>query len=308
MKLTRKSYNRRVFTFGTLIFLSIALISTGFATWVMSTNAEDGFTDGVNVGTITDGQLAFVKDAEGNTITFTNDEKNFRFDAREDDKTGDIKTKVAASGETLKYENLKVQMAFIVGPVDYLEKVTVQMTTVPAGIMAAAGYKYESASQSYSKDSAMPEYIVLPECATKVVEFTTASTSSDVKGLLVDTNVTDSAGRNAAKFTYTIEFGWGAKFGGINPGFFLDDESGVMEGSSMGKVQNPQNLTYAQKKAEMINFRCTMFQIEKRTSGDGWSEEKPFYNTTTQKYMTEKEVLEYNAALSYEVQVIAVAN
>ena len=137
MKLTRKSYNRRVFTFGTLIFLSIALISTGFATWVMSTNAENGFTDGVNVGTITDGQLAFVKDTNGNTITFTNDEKNFRFDAREDDKYGDIKTKVPASGETLKYENLKVQMTFTVGPVEYLDKVTVQMTTVPAAIIPA---------------------------------------------------------------------------------------------------------------------------------------------------------------------------
>ena len=306
MKLTRKSYNRRVFTFGTLVFLSIALISTGFATWVMSTNAEDDFTDGVNVGTITDGQLSFVKDSDGNTIKFTNDEKNFRFDAREDDKSGDIKTKIAASGETLKYENLEVQMAFTVGPVDYLEKITVQMTTVPAGVMAAAGYKYNSDSKTYSKDSTMPEYIVLPECATSIVEF---NTTTEMDGLLIDKSVKDSAGRDAAKFTYTIEFGWGSKFGGINPGFFLDDETGIMENGKMGKVQNPQNLTYAQKKAEMINFRSTMFQIDQLSSGDtGYTVEKPFYNTITKAYMSEKEVLEYNATLSYEVQIIAVAN
>jgi hypothetical protein len=61
MKLTRKSYNRRVFSFGALVFLAIALMSTGFATWVMSTNAEAGGSGNVNVGTITDGALSFIE-------------------------------------------------------------------------------------------------------------------------------------------------------------------------------------------------------------------------------------------------------
>ena len=62
MKLTRKSYNRRIFTFGALVFLSIALMSTGFATWVMSQNATQNMEGGVNVGTITDGALEFTKE------------------------------------------------------------------------------------------------------------------------------------------------------------------------------------------------------------------------------------------------------
>ena len=53
MKLTRKSYNRRIFTFGTLVFLSAALMSTGFATWIMSKDASQNQTGNVTMGTIT---------------------------------------------------------------------------------------------------------------------------------------------------------------------------------------------------------------------------------------------------------------
>lgn len=39
-KLTKNSYKRKVILFGVLLFMSIALISTGFAAWIMSTNAK----------------------------------------------------------------------------------------------------------------------------------------------------------------------------------------------------------------------------------------------------------------------------
>lgn len=35
-KLTRNSYKRKIILFGVIVFMSIALISTGFAAWVMS--------------------------------------------------------------------------------------------------------------------------------------------------------------------------------------------------------------------------------------------------------------------------------
>ena len=40
VKLTRNSYKRKIILFGVLIFASIALISTGFAAWIMSANAS----------------------------------------------------------------------------------------------------------------------------------------------------------------------------------------------------------------------------------------------------------------------------
>ena len=37
MKLTRKHYNRKILSFGLVLFLAVALLSTGFAAWIMST-------------------------------------------------------------------------------------------------------------------------------------------------------------------------------------------------------------------------------------------------------------------------------
>ena len=42
-KLTRKSYKRNIIVFGLMFFMGIALVSTGFAAWVLSqdTSVED---------------------------------------------------------------------------------------------------------------------------------------------------------------------------------------------------------------------------------------------------------------------------
>ena len=83
MKLTRKSFNRRIFAFGILIFASISLVSTGFATWVMSKNANTKEEGEIVVGTITDGSISFVD--ESITISDT-----FRFNPKLNDTTGYI--------------------------------------------------------------------------------------------------------------------------------------------------------------------------------------------------------------------------
>ena len=57
-KLTRNSYKRKIILFGVFVFMSIALISTGFAAWVMSQNAKEEVSGNVNVSTMTDASVS----------------------------------------------------------------------------------------------------------------------------------------------------------------------------------------------------------------------------------------------------------
>ena len=63
VRLTRKSYRRKLIMFGFSVFMSLALTATGFAAWIISTNAQADGTVGVNVATINQGNLKVTLDA-----------------------------------------------------------------------------------------------------------------------------------------------------------------------------------------------------------------------------------------------------
>lgn len=240
MKLTRKSYNRRVFSFGALVFLAIALMSTGFATWVMSTNAEASGSGNVNVGTITDGALSFVE-TDGKKVVF--DEKTsseFRFDAAENDTTGAIK---ASKVEGAVYENLSVKFTVQIRPAEYFDYLQVQVLNLPKGIT----------------DAANAGYIVLPDAARETIKISTTEQGIEkkvdgvttIEDFETDSVLVDTTTAGIVKITYTISFEWGSVFNGQNPGFHLDDVD----------VENKPLYTYEQKRQTMINFKRTIHEL-----------------------------------------------
>ena len=183
MKLTKKSYNRRMFALGALLFLSIGLVSTGFAAFVMSKGATKDIGGNIQVGTVTDGSVKI------DNLKFEGDKNTILFEAKENDEQGEVKWD---KNNPTQFENLKVTLTGEVSPVTYVEKLTINMSSEHEGIQAAAD----------------AGYIELPECwgvDTVIVE-----------------NPTNGDDNPVYTFSYTIEFKWGSKFGGQNPSVFLD--------------------------------------------------------------------------------------
>ena len=239
MKLTRKSYNRRVFSFGALVFLAIALMSTGFATWVMSTNAETSGSGNVNVGTITDGALSFIE-TDGKKVVFdATTGSEFRFDGAEGDDEGEIKS---GTGEGAVYENLGVKFTVQIQPAQYFDYLKVEVANLPKGI----------------KDAATAGYIVLPDAATSTVKVSTEEQGIEdpetkaIGTFNTDEVVVDTSTSGIVKITYTINFEWGSVFGGVNPGYHLDDVD----------EHNQPLYTYEQKRQTMVNFKRTIHELD----------------------------------------------
>ena len=58
-KITGKSYRRKKIVMGAVLFGSIGLVSTGFAAWVLAAPTNTSKETSVEVGTITDKNMAF---------------------------------------------------------------------------------------------------------------------------------------------------------------------------------------------------------------------------------------------------------
>lgn len=212
-KLTRNAYKRKVILFGLMLFLSIGLISTGFATWLMSSSAKSESNGNVNVGVIQSANVEFVNieiyqnkeyyDAENDTYGVAEELVTdmahdlsgacFSFEPHLSDVTGRVHYGESEYGS----ETLGLTIRGVVGPIDVLRDVTITIE-LPSSIQKAveAGY------------------IELPAVAEKPAVLTFGY------GLeLADDSTTELA------FEYTVEFKWGSAFNHMNPGLYFDEDA-----------------------------------------------------------------------------------
>ena len=139
--ITRSSYNRRIITFCGLLFLSIALISTGFAAWITSANSIIDKYGSMDVGVITEGLINI------DDISLTN--KSFSFNPL----STDINGRVRGDGENP--ECLSITVTGLINPADAVSNVKLELI-VPDSITKACD----------------DGYIVAPECMNNLVNIT----------------------------------------------------------------------------------------------------------------------------------------
>ena len=144
VKMTRKSYKRRKIILGVSLFSSVALVSTGFAAWVLASQAEAEKTGNITVGTVSDSSIKI------SNVKFKDDNDSFIFEPKSSDKAGRVR-----SDDTGPYENLSVTITGEISPNTYVTSATIEME-VPEGITAAVG----------------KNYLVLPDCATSAQTLT----------------------------------------------------------------------------------------------------------------------------------------
>lgn len=145
-KLTRNSYKRKIILFGVIVFMSIALISTGFAAWVMSQEKKQSTSGNVTVGAVTEGNIEVILDE----LTV----KDFKFEPKESDTTGRVRN------DGTNFESLTVTVTGTIKNTQFLKEATIKMNVKDA-----------------VKQAETDGYIILPECANSEVVLTTLTES-----------------------------------------------------------------------------------------------------------------------------------
>lgn len=155
-KMTRNTYKRRIIVIGVMVFTCIALISTGFAAWVISTNATKNVEGNISVGKVTDSSIT-IENVKLNGL----DTANFYFEPLETDTTGRVRGQAGGN-----HESLSVVVTGEVHNAQYLNelKIFLDLTAAP-GIKAAAD----------------ANYINLPDCAKSEVVVTLTTLDETTK-------------------------------------------------------------------------------------------------------------------------------
>lgn len=154
-KLTRNSYKRKIILFGVIVFMSIALISTGFAAWVMSQEKKQSTSGNVTVGAVTEGNIKVILDP----LTV----KDFKFEPKESDTTGRVRN------DKTNFESLTVTVTGTIKNTQFLKEATIKMNVKDA-----------------VKQAETAGYIILPECANSEVVLTLTESGTNEKKFSYD--------------------------------------------------------------------------------------------------------------------------
>lgn len=149
-KLTRNSYKRKIILFGVIVFMSIALISTGFVAWVMSQEKKQSTSGNVTVGAVTEGNIEVILDP----LTV----KDFKFEPKESDTTGRVRN------DGTNFESLTVTVTGTIKNTQFLKEATIKMNVKDA-----------------VKQAKTAGYIILPECANSEVVLTLTESGTNEK-------------------------------------------------------------------------------------------------------------------------------
>ena len=271
-KLTKKSYKRKRVLMGLALFMSIALVSTGFAAWVISSSVEKEDEGNVQVGTVTDKSIGLTvefNDIDGDE-KITDADKMIKFEPKKEDMSGRVRydgkpiydendqNKIIGY-TTNNYESLAISLKITVtDPGNVLNSLTIQFSELQPeysfsndGKNLATVSKYSEVSYSSSR---------LSKAASDEFKFIEAPDwISDTPYELKD-QLSPSADEKSYTLNFPIEFKWGKTFDGINPGYYYDglDKNGLnFNKASTGYLTNNRTVI-----DNLIDLRRTIYGIE----------------------------------------------
>lgn len=225
-KVTRHAFSKKAIMITASLFVTLALITTGFAAWLISSGASGEGTGNITTATIDDARL-------GLTVVMAEGKDFVCFGPQENDTVPDIRYR-GPIGDEKDYR--EVLVATVTGTITNYDRLKEFNITIKISdkALTAAGYEWTETGEGSSKSrtytySAENAYIALPEYAVDTdgrflpLPSDTTKTTAPKTISAEDSMFTGSAA-NEKEFTFDVTFGWGEKFEGCNPGKYLDGE------------------------------------------------------------------------------------
>lgn len=278
-KSTRHAFSRKAVSLALCLFVVAALITTGFAAWLLSSDSSDSVSGNVTASAVNDQSLTItINDETGlGTIQFAPDKDDdkgaVRFDATESDDFE--KLSVTLSGSFTNFDRF--------GSLEVTVKVT-------DAILHAAGYTWTGDGNervyAYAKDTSVGSsvtaraYVKLPSyardqygnifageanSAVRVITYDadkkTVADSAYPNGGSLAASITVGSGENhPATFSLGVEFGWGEYFNYVNPGFDGDNNN---EASPLEKISSSAT-TQQERDAAMAEIKAVLEDMKSK--------------------------------------------
>ena len=250
-KLTRKSYKRKKVAFAAVVLGGVALVSSGFAAFVLSAGAEKNVGGNIHVGESVKGALSMEifsydanaeggKGGKGAKINGTAADEYFSFDADAKDIEGKTENQGNTGKNGLKSSDPKIysNRAYYKQKkeTDKPERLSnTFIIEIKSTIDSLSSLNITLSTSGEGKDFISPvnnAFITLPGCyssAGVIIGESELAGMSASKYVGNDSYLVAKTGDDEAGYTWTIKytfaFAWGTRFNKINPCYFFDNEA-----------------------------------------------------------------------------------
>ena len=239
-KLTRNSFKRKIIVFGVAVFMSVAMVATGFAAWIISTNAQADGQVSVNVAEISQGNLTVTLDD-----ALYNEDGDYigaplRFGPRADDTSGYLKSSKDNTVNAGDAENLKFTVKGVVSGATNLGALTLTLDLSALKDAIEANHIAFDATDWTEVEKEGVEHTYIYEIELE---------PGDVYDMIENENYTGAPGEeqfkavlneNKKSFSIEVSLKWGTHFGSMNPGDYYDQD-GHFEGKTDSEILSTIN-------------------------------------------------------------------
>lgn len=226
-KVTRHAFSKKAIMITASLFVTLALITTGFAAWLISSGASGEGTGNITTATIDDARL-------GLTVAMAEGKDFVCFGPQADDTVPNIMYEAPKEGEKDDKEVLTATVTGTIKNYDRLKEFNITIK-ISDKALTAAGYTWTETNEGSLKNRtytynagnaciSLPEYAVDTDGRFLPLPSDTSKTTAPKTISAGDSMFTDGTTENEKKFTFDVTFGWGEKFKGCNPGRYLDRE------------------------------------------------------------------------------------
>ena len=226
-KVTRHAFSKKAIMITASLFVTLALITTGFAAWLISSGTSGEGTGNITTATIDDARL-------GLTVAMAEGKDFVCFGPQADDTVPHIMYEAPKEGEKDDKEVLTATVTGTINNYDRLKEFNITIK-ISDKALTAAGYTWTETNEgslknrtyTYNTEKAcisLPEYAVDTDGSFLPLPSDMSKTTAPKTISAGDSMFTDGTTENERKFTFDVTFGWGEKFKGCNPGKYLDGE------------------------------------------------------------------------------------
>ncbi len=238
---------------------SAAIVSTGFAAWVVSTNVTETATGNIEVDTVNDERIEFVKDSNGKAITFADSDDTISFGAPSSMSINNAWLTNNSAAE--KYEDKEVTFTFTVkwtadkyNDGNEKKSIVLYYTEEITGITSGTFESLNTYTPTYkANDEAATLSLLKVDSQYTPIKLT-------VTGATLDRNAKTITCEPGVAVSVNVGFDWGTAFGGQNPYNYFNSEAYTTVASPSNDAINEAiaRLEALASKIEPLGFAYTL--------------------------------------------------
>lgn len=240
---TRRAFRKKLVMFGISTFMCLALTATGFAAWMLSSNAREELAGNIEVAAVSEAGI------EIENLVFADENvKNFKFEPVKNDVSGPVRW----DGDDAHVENMKVGFTWTLVNYQNVKETFIDFK-IPATIQKLIDDDYIAIPEQFVKQGATEEIgnVTYTVYRYNVPTIEIPTNSTPVDGVSIENILTykitntGTAGEPVANidFALTLTINWGEKFNKTNPSLFYDtyEVNGVVTDEKYLEIKNTLN-------------------------------------------------------------------